>query len=75
MKIIKRIVFVPHGIRCSVNNVHIDSYTDSELQAQILLGIGMNSTDSTYTPHNAGNDVIELAERIKADRAIMAMNH
>ena len=73
MKTVNQIIFVPHGVRWSINNVHVDNYTYSELEAQMLLGIGINSTESTYTPHDAGNDIIELAERIKADRAIMAM--
>ena len=73
MKTIHRIKLVPHGVHCSTNGCYSDSYTNSEIQAQMLLGKGISSTDSTYTPHDAGNEIIELAELIKSERAIMAM--
>ena len=73
MESITRMAFVPHGIRCSVNNTECAAYTNSELRAQSLLGIGIAATNSAYTPHDAGNEIIELAARIKSERAIMAM--
>ncbi len=72
MKTKQRIAFVPHGIRWSVNGVHIDSYTNSESRAMALVHT-RTSTDDPYTPHDAGNEIIELAERIKSERAIMGM--
>jgi hypothetical protein len=47
-------------------------YTHGELKAYQLLGCG-SSTDSKQGPHDAGNEIIALAEQIKAERAIMAM--
>lgn len=49
------------------------TYTISEMEAQRLIGKGFSSTDSKYTAHDAGNEVIALAEQIKAERAVIAM--
>lgn len=51
------------------------AFTWSEHEAQRLTGKGLYCTDSNYTPHDAGNEIIELAERIKSERAIMAMEN
>ena len=48
-------------------------YTRSEMNAKLLMGKGINDTASTYTPHDAGNEIIALAEQIKAERAVAAM--
>ena len=73
MKTITTFQSAPHGTIISRDGKFVATYTNAEIQAQILTGKGMYSTDSTYTPHDAGNEIIELAERIKAERAIMAM--
>ncbi len=44
-------------------------YTVSELRAVTLLHGQWSDVD----PHEAGNQIIELAERIKSERAIAAM--
>ena len=63
-----RITFAEHGLRYSTGQV----YTCGELRAFLLIG-GGSATDSIYSPHQAGNEIIALAEQIKAERAIMAM--
>lgn len=73
MKTTTRINFYPEGNTITRNGRFLAAYTNAEYQAQLLTGKGINSTDSTYTPHDAGNEIIELAERIKSERAIMAM--
>ena len=65
---IQRINFYEHGLRCSTGQV----YTYSEIEAMNLIG-WPSATDSKFTPHDAGNQVIALAEQIKAERAIMTM--
>ncbi len=73
MKVVTHIEFMPHGTTISRDGRVLATYTWAECQAQNLLGIGLYSTNSTYTPHDAGNEIIELAERIKSERAIIAM--
>jgi len=55
----------------------IDRLTMGEIIAYTWMrdikGWGMTNTD-TRSMHDAGNEVIALAERIKAERAIVAMN-
>ena len=63
-----RITFAEHGLRYSTGQV----YSCGELRAFLLIGSGSGS-DSIYSPHHAGNEIIALAEQIKAERAIMAM--
>ncbi len=73
MKTVKTIMFHPHGDRTYINGRFVCANTNSEYQAYILIGRGICHTNSSYTPHDAGNEIIELAERIKSERAIMAM--
>jgi len=46
-------------------------YTWSELEAMRLVGYPYVKDKN---PHDAGNEIILLAEKIKADRAILGMN-
>ena len=51
-------------------------YTWSELTALELLvraGEVLLTTSNRFNPHDAGNYVIELAEKIKAERSVAAM--
>ena len=53
-------------------------YTPTELDALHFLGragklINYNTTFCKETPHTAGNKIIEMAEQIKAERAVVAM--
>ena len=53
----------------------IDVITDAEIEAYNLVGCNRDSTLATPSDwHEAGNYIIELAERIKAERAIATMN-
>lgn len=74
MATITQILFHPHGTKTFVNGKFFDAYTDGEYQAQSLTRLGLSETHSKYTPHDAGNEIIQLAERIKSERAIMAMS-
>jgi len=74
MKTTIRYNFVAGGTKITVNDRFAAAYTNAEYAAQVLFRKGMMCTDSTYTPHDAGNEIIELAERIKSERAIMAMS-
>jgi hypothetical protein len=47
-------------------------FTRSELEAYAVLH-GISGTTDLIDFHKAGNEIILLAERIKADRAISAM--
>ena len=48
------------------------TYTESEIRAHGLLHHGAFTTD-IIDYHQAANELIELAERIKSERAIAAM--
>ena len=72
MKTTKTIMFHTHGIKNYINGQYVCTYTGAELRAYSLSGRGGDTTD-TFSPHDAGNEVIALAEQIKAERAIMAM--
>ena len=48
------------------------TYTISEIRAHSLLHPGICTTD-IIDYHKSGNELIELAERIKSERAIAAM--
>lgn len=52
-------------------------YTHSELEAQTLLlhaGIvGLSTSSERASPHWSGNYIIALAEKIKAERAVVGM--
>ncbi len=53
-------------------------YTATEIEAYRLLGsagylLNYNTTFCKETPHSAGNKIIEIAERIKAERAVATM--
>jgi hypothetical protein len=63
-----RINFFEHGLRLSTGH----AYTNSEFRAMSLLGFPACS-DSAFSPHEAGNEIIALAEQIKAERAIMML--
>jgi len=53
----------------SYANMTSDTITYGELKAlRILYG-----TYSDKSPHEAANEIIQLAERIKAERAVIAM--
>jgi hypothetical protein len=49
-----------------------DVFVPSEMVAMNLIG-APTSTDSEFSLHDAGNEIIALAERIKAERAVVAM--
>jgi hypothetical protein len=49
------------------------AYTCAEFNAYALLGCG-GATDDPRTPHTAGNEIIALAEKIKAERAAMTLD-
>ncbi len=52
-----------------------DTIVMAEMQAlQLLIRAGEMSMDTNANAHEAGNKIIELAERIKAQRAVAAMN-
>lgn len=48
-------------------------FTQGEMEAARLLKIPALDTQDTRTPHDAGNEIIRLAERIKAERAVATM--
>ena len=53
-------------------------YTAAEMEAYRILGLvgylfNYNTTFCKETPHSAGNKLIEIAERIKAERSVVAM--
>lgn len=53
------------------------TYTMGEIEAQALLtdaGIIPMTTNNDKDPSWAGNYIIALAEKIKAERAVVAMN-
>lgn len=53
---------------------NIKRFTRTEAQAYQLLNAGYMNTDfSTSEINEAGNKIIEMAERIKAERAVIAM--
>lgn len=53
----------------------MDTLTIHEIIAyQLLRGCGGSSNVSVQDYHKAANDIIILAEKIKAERAIAAMN-
>ena len=74
MKTITRINFTPEGDVITRNGRFVAAYTNAEYAAQLLTRKGLTQTHPTYTPHDAGNEIIALAEQIKSERAIMAMN-
>ena len=59
----------------------IEYYSNSEMKAQSMFlqlrGYYTNrpgNEDNYNDPHYCGNKIIELAEQIKAERAVIAMN-
>ena len=54
------------------NETYIEQYTWSEIKAHLLLcGSGGGAEPTNF--HKAANEIIALAEQIKAERAIVAM--
>jgi hypothetical protein len=55
--------------------VQEEVYCYAELHAQMVMNYcGLSSFNFPMDPHKAGNKIIEWAETIKAQRAVLAMN-
>ncbi len=60
----------------TINGENNMLYTQSEVEAWVFLekaGLISMNTNNSEAFHDAGNKIIELAEKIKAERAVYAM--